>query len=312
MYERLEERRDRSGRGLGLVFCRAAVKAQGGAIARAGARLPAMAARVGKLLALAALVVSCGCKVSEPATPATPPRPSAGCGGAAQAGGSFVREQLAVRDRTRSYHVRLPDGYRSARPYPLVFRFHGYSGDGLSGGLAIERAAGKDAIVVGPDGLGKNWTRASEAEDLRFFDALLGDLSRRYCVDLARIYAYGFSAGGGFSNLLGCRRADQLRAIAVIAGFDRGQEGCGGAVAAWFQHDYADPKIPIGDGEHARDRMRARNHCAGDSRSEGDCVRYHGCSAPVVWCATRGHGGGHEIDGERAPARVWAFFRGLR
>jgi two-component system CheB/CheR fusion protein len=32
MYERLEERRDRSGRGLGLVFCRAAVEAQGGAI----------------------------------------------------------------------------------------------------------------------------------------------------------------------------------------------------------------------------------------------------------------------------------------
>ena len=32
MYERLEERHDRSGRGLGLVFCRAAVEAQGGAI----------------------------------------------------------------------------------------------------------------------------------------------------------------------------------------------------------------------------------------------------------------------------------------
>jgi signal transduction histidine kinase len=32
MYERLEERHDRSGRGLGLVFCRAAVEAHGGAI----------------------------------------------------------------------------------------------------------------------------------------------------------------------------------------------------------------------------------------------------------------------------------------
>jgi signal transduction histidine kinase len=32
MYERLEERHDRSGRGLGLVFCRAAIEAQGGAI----------------------------------------------------------------------------------------------------------------------------------------------------------------------------------------------------------------------------------------------------------------------------------------
>jgi poly(3-hydroxybutyrate) depolymerase len=269
-----------------------------------------MAALFGTLLAIAVLV-SHGCKVSEPATPPTPPRPSPGCGGAAQAGGSFVREELSLDDHTRSYHLRLPDGYQPARPYPLVFRFHGYSGDGLSGGLAIERVAGRDALVVAPDGLHTNWTQASEADDLRFFDALYEGLSRRHCVDLARVYAYGFSAGGGFSNLLACLRADKVRAIAVIAGFDRRREPCGGPVAAWYQHDATDPKVPFSAGEHARDRMRARNQCSDASRSADECQHYRGCSAPVVWCATRGLGGGHEIDGERAPERVWAFFRGL-
>lgn len=266
-----------------------------------------------ELIALAGLLVAAlSCARGEPAGPSpSAPRPSPGCAGAAQAGGSFVSQQLLIDGHARTYHLRLPDDYQPGRPYPLVFRFHGYSGDGLSGGLAIERVAGRDAIVVGPDGSNNNWTHASEADDLRFFDALYESVSRAYCVDLARVFAYGFSAGGGFTNLLACRRADKLRAIAVIAGFDRGHERCGGPVAAWYQHDHTDPKVPFGDGEKARDRMRTRNRCAVRKRAEGDCLHYEGCSAPVVWCATRGHGGGHEIDGERAPARVWAFFRSL-
>jgi polyhydroxybutyrate depolymerase len=272
--------------------------------------------RSGTVIALAALLASWplalpACERNEPTPAPTPLRPGPGCGGAAQTGGKFVSQQLSVDARTRTYHMRLPDGYQPGRPYPLVFRFHGYSGDGLSGGLAIERVAARDAIVVGPDGLNSNWTQASEADDLRFFDALYESVSRRYCVDLARVYAYGFSAGGGFTNLLSCRRADKLRAIAVIAGFDRGRERCGGPVAAWYQHDHTDPKVPYGDGERARDRMRTRNRCAARKRAEGDCVHYEGCSAAVVWCATRGNGSGHEIDGERAPERVWAFLRSL-
>lgn len=251
------------------------------------------------------------CDRSQPAPTPTAPRPSPGCGGVAQGGGRFVSEQLPSGARARSYHLRLPDGYEPDRPYPLVFRFHGYSGDGLAGGLAIERPASRAAIVIGPDGLNTNWSRSSESEDLEFFDALYEHVTRRHCVDLARVYAYGFSAGGGFTNLLACRRADKLRAIAVIAGFDRGNARCGGPVAAWYQHDQLDPKVPFREGERARDRMRTRNRCAVRKRADGDCVRYDGCSAPVVWCETRGNGGGHEIDGERAPERVWAFFRSL-
>lgn len=263
-------------------------------------------------LALAGLLAfSAACERSAPASREEfAPRRSPGCDGAAAAGGSFRREELRVAELTRSYHVRLPDGYQPARAYPLVFRFHGHSGDGMSGGLNIERPAGEQAIVVGPDGLDTNWSRASEPNDLAFFDAMYETVSRRYCVDLARVYSYGFSAGGGMSSLLACLRADKLRAIAVIAGVERGSAKCGQAVSAWLSHDSNDPTVPLSEGTSVRERLRKQNSCSTRTKlTEPGCVRYEGCKQPLVWCET--HGRGHDIDGEQAPERVWAFFKGL-
>jgi hypothetical protein len=69
--------------------------------------------------------------------------------------------------------------------------------------------------------------------------------------------------------------------------------------------------VPLSEGVRARDRLRQRNGCAATKSAQaGGCVRYEGCTAPVVWCESNGRG--HDIDGERAPERVWAFFRSLR
>lgn len=217
---------------------------------------------------------------------------------------------MRVGDQDRTYHVRLPDAYDPTRAYALVFRWHGAGGDGLSGGLGIESSAGREAIVVAPDGLGRTWSVRSEENDLALFDAMLSKLSQRYCVDPRRVFAYGFSAGGGVSNLLGCVRAAQLRGTAAIAGFDRGLGRCERAMASWFLHDADDEAAPIVHGESARDRMLQRNRCSHESEPFGQhCVRYKGCSQPLVWCQT--HGRGHNIAGETAPAEVWAFFRAL-
>jgi poly(3-hydroxybutyrate) depolymerase len=259
---------------------------------------------------LTASAVACAFgSASGPRKLAKPVR-SPGCDGAPEAGASFRRAALQVAGRERSYHLRLPDGYQAARAYPLVFRFHGHSGDGMSGGLDIERPAGKEAIVVGPDGLGSNWTPQSEQNDLALFDALFDTVSQRYCVDLARVYSYGFSAGGGMTSLLACARADKLRAIAVIAGVEREHSGCGKPVSAWFSHDRHDPTVPLSEGVRARERLRRQNRCgASTTPAAPGCVRYQGCAAPLVWCETQGRG--HDIDGERAPERVWAFFESL-
>jgi poly(3-hydroxybutyrate) depolymerase len=236
---------------------------------------------------------------------------SAGCGMAATSNGMFADRTVRVGDSDRSYHVRLPDMYDASRAYPLIFRFHGYGGDGLSGGLDIEYQAGGEAIIVGPDGLNQGWSSESEANDLLFFDAMYDAIRQRYCVDLARVFSYGFSMGAGMTNLLGCRRADKLRATAAIAGFDRGTGSCTRPVAAWFQHDQMDDAVDFAQGAGARDRMIMRNHCGMNSTPAGKCVSYQGCEAgyPVVWCETTGLG--HNIAGDTAPKAVWDFFRML-
>lgn len=236
---------------------------------------------------------------------------SAGCGMAATSNGEFDDRTLRVGNSDRSYHVRLPDKYDASRAYPLIFRFHGSGGDGLSGGLDIEYQAGDAAIIVGPDGLNKGWSSGSEANDLMFFDAMYDAIAQRYCVDLGRVFAYGFSMGGGMTNLLGCSRADKLRGTAAIAGFDRGKGNCARPVAAWFQHDQMDDAVAFTQGTGARDRMIARNHCMMSSTPAGKCVSYQGCDpgSPVVWCETTGLG--HNIAGDTAPKAVWDFFRML-
>ena len=237
---------------------------------------------------------------------------SAGCGRGARGSDTFDNRTLRVGDRDRTYHVRVPSSYDPQRAYPLVFRWHGRGGNGLSGGLDIERAAGSAAIVVAADGIDNSWSYGTTANDLQLFDGMLGALSEQYCIDLARVFAYGFSAGGGMTNLLGCERADKLRATAAIASFDRADARCDGApLAAWFRHDRTDSASPISGGRSARDRVARRAGCSRDTTMVNGCMQYVGCRPgyPVVWCETNGLG--HDIAGDSAPASVWQFFSTL-
>ncbi len=238
---------------------------------------------------------------------------SAGCGKAASGNDAFEDRTLRVGSGERTYHVRVPASYDKDRAYALIFRFHGTGGNGLSGGLGVEYVAGQDMIVVAPDGLNGSWTKGSESSDLQLFDATYDELTTQYCVDLARVFAYGFSAGGGLSNTLGCKHARELRATAAIAGYDRADGSCKDMpIAAWFKHDASDPSVPIAQGESARDRALTRNACSRTTTmGESGCLTYDGCKVgyPVVWCETSGRG--HDIWGDTAPALVWRFFSTL-
>ncbi|MFO7180980.1 MAG: hypothetical protein DIU78_019925 [Pseudomonadota bacterium] len=205
----------------------------------------------------------------------------------------------------------MPDSYDPDRAYPLVFRFHGSGGNGLSGGLGIEFSSRDDAIVAAPNGLNNSWSSRNQNDDVAFFDAMLESIAEEYCIDLGRVFAYGFSAGGTMTNVLGCVRGDALRATATVAGGHR-EASCQGSIAAWFLHDRDDPTMPIEGGRAARDRVLAANGCSDETVDEGDrCVRYEGCAPglPVVWCETRGIG--HNIQADFAPEAVWEFFSSL-
>jgi poly(3-hydroxybutyrate) depolymerase len=232
-----------------------------------------------------------------------------GCGIAETGTGTFTRHTIRVLGRQRVYYVRLPAKYDPKRAYPLIFRWHGSGGNGSSGGLGIEFSAEDDAIVVGADGIHGDWI--GDSADLAFFDRMLASIESEYCIDRHRVFSYGFSVGGAFTNLLACVRGDVLRGSAAIASSPRGR-GCKGRVAAWFLHDADDRVIPIAEGRAARDRAIAANGCSMSGVEDADhCVHYQGCpSAPVVWCESTGFG--HNVRGDFAPQRVWRFFRSLR
>ncbi len=236
---------------------------------------------------------------------------SSGCGLAQVGTNEFTPVEITIQGQARKYHLRVPANYNPERAYPLIFLYHGYGGNGLSGGLGIDHHAQDNAIIASADGLNNAWADDVTANDLQLFDQMLETIATNYCIDRRRIYSYGFSMGGYFTNLLACERGDVLRASAAIASWPRG-DVCKDKVAAWFMHDTDDEAIKIALGIAARDRAIAQNGCSQDSIAlKHGCKQYQNCQdAPVVWCQTSGFG--HNIRGDVAPALVWQFFEGFK
>lgn len=236
---------------------------------------------------------------------------SSGCGISQVGTGNFMPMALLVLNQYRTYHIFVPSNYDTSHAYPLVFRWHGSGGNGLSGGLNIEYSSGNDAIVVAADGINGDWEITHDSVDLLLFDKMLDSIENNYCIDRDRVFSYGFSVGAFFTNLLACERGDELRASASVAGGLSGGN-CIGRVASWFLQDQDDNVVPFALGKATLDRAIERNGCSSNTIDESDgCVSYQGCEKnPVVWCQSNGFG--HNIRGDFAPKHVWKFFLNLR
>jgi polyhydroxybutyrate depolymerase len=103
---------------------------------------------------------------------------------------------------------------------------------------------------VGPDGrTGWNTSRTKDPKvnDLLFVSDLVSTLQSQLCVDPARVYAAGFSNGGGFTAVLACRFADRFAAFASVSGDYYPQPGgCDPArpVPLLEIHGTADASVP--------------------------------------------------------------------
>lgn len=243
---------------------------------------------------------------------------SAGCDRAPAL--SRGEQTIEVDGETRTFILDLPSDYDEGTPYPLLFGFHGrgfsaaeFRSAGYGNLLSV---AGDDAIIVHPEALGNPelaWDVDSQ-DDVRFFDALLDELTGGLCVDEARVFAAGHSSGGYFTNLLGCERGDRLRAIAPVAGGgpfgDGGAPDCAGPVSAWIAHAEDDETVLFQNGENSRDFWIDSDDCDADSFddvSPSPCVAYEGCGAglAVNWCE---YDGGHDWP-SFATRGIWSFFQ---
>lgn len=154
---------------------------------------------------------------------------------------------LAIQPESKTYQVDGVDrralifapSKKSAHP-PLVFGFHGHGGTAKNSASKFDlQSHWPEAVVVymqglatrtsrDPQGLRAGWQNLAGADgdrDLKFFDAVLEDVTHRLSIDPKRIFAMGHSNGAGFTYTLWQMRHDKLAAVGAVAGTFRERLG---------------------------------------------------------------------------------------
>ncbi|HEV2780693.1 MAG TPA: RICIN domain-containing protein [Actinophytocola sp.] len=260
---------------------------------------------------------------------------SAGCGKAPTL--TSGPRTIQSSGKSRSFILRIPDGYDNNRPYRLIFGYHwrgGTANDVDSGGTdgfnwsyyGLRRLSNNGAIFVAPQGLGNGWAN-SGGEDVTFTDDMIRLIEADLCVETTQRFALGFSFGGGMSYALACARANMFRAVAVYSGAQI--SGCSGGtqpIAYIGIHGIGDTVLNISLGRSLRDTFVRNNGCTPQNPPEPApgsrthiTTAYSGCRSgfPVVWAAFDGGHTPGPIDGSTSEgwmtwtsAEVWRFFTG--
>jgi polyhydroxybutyrate depolymerase len=156
---------------------------------------------------------------------------STGCGKPAPfSPGLSKNETLKSGGFVRLYRLHLPSGYRNNMPQPLVLNFHGHGSTAAHQEQLTQLSLLADQQhfiaaypqgMVGPDhatGWATGPVHYPHVNDVLFVNDLLNSLQSRLCIDPARIYAMGFSNGGGMVNLLAARLSGRIAAFASVSG----------------------------------------------------------------------------------------------
>jgi polyhydroxybutyrate depolymerase len=160
----------------------------------------------------------------------------------------------------RCYHLYVPRGYDPSEPVPIVLSLHGFLSNPNSHGqisLWHKLADREGFLVVYPEGTSfpqrwnaqGNWSAAS-IDDVQFFRDTISDVSSVAAVDRSRVYANGFSNGGGMTARIACEAAEEVAAIGTVAGAVVDMESCSLSrpVPLMAFHGTDDPIVPYEGG----------------------------------------------------------------
>ena len=152
-------------------------------------------------------------------------------------GAQLSTQSIDVDGTARTYLEYLPAGFDSAMSLPLVLSFHGGGGnaqDQLDIADLRNRADEEGFVLVYPNAIpdpnddgGTNWqvvvsgtlpfTQPNPHSDIDFIEALIDELANIHNIDTDRVYAMGYSNGGGFTFDLACRLNHKITGIGVVA-----------------------------------------------------------------------------------------------
>ncbi len=138
--------------------------------------------------------------------------------------------KIKVGGKDRRYLLHVPKTYRPDRPTALVISIHGFAqwpAHQMQTSRWNELADECGFIIVYPMGVGfpLHWrVRSGEEnekalmEDVQFISDLIDELIMEYNIEPSRIYANGFSNGGGMTGVLACYLGDRIAAFGSVAG----------------------------------------------------------------------------------------------
>jgi polyhydroxybutyrate depolymerase len=124
----------------------------------------------------------------------------------------------------REYLLYVPRSYDRTKPTPLVISLHGAGGSPTQQMYVSEwnRLADSHGFIVvypaGVEGHGPRVWRVGPdfAKDVRFIAGMIDRLETAFNIDRSRIYANGFSNGGGMAFVLSCTMSDRIAAVGMV------------------------------------------------------------------------------------------------
>lgn len=233
---------------------------------------------------------------------------------------------LTSGGNNRVYKLHVPAAYDGKKAVPLVIDFHGLSGDGKGelGSSPYPAQTDADGVIMAfPTGLPGPSSNAwnvgpccvKNTDDVAFAKALVAEIAKTACIDAKRVYAVGFSMGGGMSHYLACHAADVFAAVAPAA-FDLLKENVDdckpqrpisvvsfrstgdGVVNYAGGYSMAVQGMPINflGAKATFEKWAQLNQCSGAASAEdaNGCASYSGCAGGVDVVLCTKQGGTHE------------------
>jgi polyhydroxybutyrate depolymerase len=132
-----------------------------------------------------------------------------------------------VDGKNRTFIMHVPSAYKGDKAVPLVVDYHpiGGSGQGQLQGTTYKSQTDPEGVIsLYPDGttktMGPGWNVGpccSNDDDIKFSREMIKAVEEKVCIDKQRVYATGFSMGGGMSNHVACFMSDIYAAVAPAA-----------------------------------------------------------------------------------------------
>ncbi|WP_293789910.1 PHB depolymerase family esterase [uncultured Corynebacterium sp.] len=260
---------------------------------------------------------------TEPATPQASAAPNlvsrlsagfSGLAGSLSPRPANKYQTFNVKGKTRTAIVDVP-AHSANRKKPILFMFGGLGVNAAAtkSQSRLNAIAGKNAIIVHPQGIDNAWegapySKTRRGEDVAFVREMVRSLSKRYNVDTHRVYAAGMSNGGGMAMNLACQAPDLVAGVVSVSGayYDATMNDCSGRnVPTMLIHGAHDDVVRYGGG------VRHGMHYYGARAAFDNAARRNSCNMRTLH-GVRAHAltAGFTYDGCRASTVLWRAYAG--